>query len=222
MSEPDLSQLLAAAAALVLRPPDASALEALAESCGIKLDPGRARQDFYDALCVPQSGRYIPPYAHVLAEGRVKDGDWWYFPPPRFDGGDALMPWYEAVGFDPLQLEVDPMLKGPHRPLDNVGFILAYLAGLVASGDTGITATDDVDAIIANFTSQFLGTWVDRFCDLLEGSASPYQEAVAEAVREAILAVRERFPAAFARPVSGEESPCPCALKDVLSTSGND
>jgi hypothetical protein len=202
MPEPDLSQLLATAAALVLCPPEASALEALAGSRGIKLDPGRARQDFYDVLCVAQSGRYIPPYAHVLAAGRIKDGDWWHFPPPRFDGGDALMPWYEAVGFDPMQLDVDPMLKGPHRPLDNVGFILAYLAGLVASRDRDITGKDDADAIIANFTSQFLGMWVDHFCDLLAGSASPYLEAVAEAVREATHMVRERFPAVLALSVA--------------------
>jgi len=195
MLEPDLPQLLATAAALVLRPPDASALEALAESSEIVLDPGRARQDFYDVLCIPQSGRYIPPFAHVLAEGRVTDGDWWHFPAPHFDGGDALKPWYEAVGFDPLQLAVDPMLKGPHRPLDNVGFLLAYLAGLVASRDMGITDIGDADAIVASFTSQFMGSWIDRFCDLLEGSASPYLEAVAEAVRESIHAARERYPA---------------------------
>lgn len=195
MPEPDLSQLLAAAAALVLRPPDAPALEALAESCGIKLDPGRARQDFYDALCVPQSGRYIPPYAHVLAQGRVRDGDWWYFPPPRFDGGDALAPWYEAVGFDLMRLDADPMLKGPHRPLDNVGFILAYLAGLVASRDGGHTDTVTADAIIATFLTEQVGAWLDRFCDLLGGSGSPYLEAVAEAVQEAAQTTRARYPA---------------------------
>lgn len=116
MGEPELPQLLAAGAALLLRPPQAVALTALCESRGIELDPVRARQDFYDALCVPQSGRYIPPYAHVLAQARVRDGGWWYFPPPRFDGGDVLAPWYQAVGFDPMQLDVDPMVKGPHRP----------------------------------------------------------------------------------------------------------
>jgi len=187
--------MLAAAAALLLRPPDALALAALAESSGINLDPTQARQAFYDVLCVPQSGRYIPPYAHVLAQGRVRDGDWWYFPPPRFDGGDALMSWYEAVGFDPMQLDVDPMLKGPHRPLDNVGFILAYLAGLVASRHNGHTDTVTADAIIATFLAEHVGDWLDRFCDLLGGSGSPYLEAVAEAVQEAAHATRARYPA---------------------------
>ena len=213
MSDPDLSRMLAAAAALVLRPPDTSALAALAESGGIHLDAAQAKQDFYDVLCVPQSGRYIPPYAHVLAQGRVRDGDWWYFPPPRFDGGDALKPWYEAVGFDPLQLAVDPMLKGPHRPMDNVGFLLAYLAGLLASRDMGIVDIGDADAIVASFMSQFMGSWIDRFCDLLEGSASPYLEAVAEAVRESIYAARERHPAASASNTD--------ASRETLTASGN-
>jgi len=187
--------MLAAAAALLLRPPRASTLAALSESSGIELDPAQARQDFYDALCVPQSGRYIPPYAHVLAQGRVRDGDWWHFPPPRFDGGDALAPWYDAVGFDPMRLDADPMVKGPHRPLDNVGVILAYLAGLVASRETGKTDGATADAIIAGFLTEHVGAWLDRFCDLLGGSGSPYLDAVASAVLEAVLMTRADFPA---------------------------
>ncbi len=197
MSEPSLSRLLAAAAALLLRPPDASVLTALAESSGINLDLGPARQDFYDVLCVPQSGRYIPSYAHVLAQGRVRDGGWWHFPPPRFDGGDALAPWYEAVGFEPMRLNVDPMLKGPHRPLDQAGFMLAYLAGLVASRETDKTDGATAYAIIAAFLAEHVGAWLERFCELLGGSGSRYLQAVGEAVEEVAQAVRSCYPAAI-------------------------
>ncbi|MDE2228896.1 MAG: molecular chaperone TorD family protein [Alphaproteobacteria bacterium] len=206
MSEPSLSRLLAAAAALLLHPPDASTLAVLAESNGIEIDPAQAKQDFYDVLCVPQSGRYIPSYAHVLAQGRVRDGNWWHFPPPRFDGGDALARWYDAVGFDTLQLDADPMLKGPHRPLDQIGFVLAYLAGLVASRETGTTDKATADAIIAGFLTEHVGAWLDRFCNLLGGSGSPYLEAVANAVLEALLMARADFPAPVVETTSAEVS----------------
>lgn len=196
MPEPDLAQMLAAAAALVLQPPESKTLAALAESDAISVDLERARQDFYDVLCVPLSGRYIPPYAHVLKQGETKDdGQWWYFPPPRFDGGDGLAPWYESVDFDPQRLEADVMLRGPHRPLDNVGYILAYVAGLVASAGRASADHDDTEAAIAAFVVEHLGPWVDRFCELLAGSDSAYLEAVAGAVSEAIVALRERYPA---------------------------
>lgn len=131
MPEPDLSAVLAAAATLLLRPPDATVLAALAESNGVALEMEKARQDFYDVLCVPQSGRYIPPYAHVLLQGRSRENDWWYFPAPRYDGGDALASWYEAAGFSPRPHDIDPMLRGPHRPLDNAGLIIAFGGDIV-------------------------------------------------------------------------------------------
>ena len=85
---------------MLLAPPDPALLAALAPVAEAPLDLERARQDFYDFLCVPQSGCYIPPYAHVLARGEA-NGEYWHFPPPRFDGGDALRRWYDAAGFDP-------------------------------------------------------------------------------------------------------------------------
>jgi Nitrate reductase delta subunit len=206
MREPELPQLIAAAAALVLRPPDAPALAAMAESSGIDLDPARARQDFYDTLCVPQSGRYIPPYAHVLAQGRVRNGDWWYFPPPRYDGGDGMASWYDAVGFDPMQLDVDPMIKGAHRPLDHIGFILAYLAGLVASGESGNTEIATANSIIAAFVAENLGAWLDRYCDLLAANESPYLQAVAAAVAEVVQAARSCYPATISEAASIDKS----------------
>lgn len=210
MSEPDLAQMLAAAAALVLQPPEPKTLAALAESDGISVDLDRARQDFYDVLCIPLSGRYIPPYAHVLQQGVAKDnGQWWHFPPPRFDGGDQLASWYDAVGFDPRQLEADVMLRGPHRPLDNAGYILAYVAGLVASAGKPTEHQDDTEAVIATFVGEHIGPWIDRFCELLADSESVYLAAVSQAVSEAVEALGDRYPT---RHVEGA-SVCPASTQ---------
>ena len=204
MREPELSLLLAAAAALLLRPPDSAELAALAETSGIDLDPDQARQDFYDVLCVPQSGRYVPPYAHALAKGTVRDGNWWHFPQPRYDGGDALAPWYTAIGFEPTRLDVDPMLRGPHRPLDQVGFMLAYLAALSDIGERDPSSREAVDSLGVGFLEQNVGVWLDRFCNLLGGAGSSYLEAVAEAVDEAVNVARERYPAPVDERDAGE------------------
>jgi len=207
--EPDLVQELAAAAALLLRPPDAAILSALSESAAVEVDSTRATQDFYDVLCVPQSGRYIPPYAHVLIRGQVKDGTWWHFPPPRFDGGDALKPWYDEIGFNPMRLDADPMLKGPHRPLDQAGYIFAYLASFIASRERNNADRLIADSIIAEFAANHLGVWPDRFCNLLCGSGSSYLVAVADAVCEVVQCTRAAFPAPTAEPcVYRKPDPC--------------
>lgn len=193
MREPTLSEQLAVAAGLLLRPPQRETIAVLVKSGGRDVPLDVARQDYYDVLCMPRSGRYVPPYAHVLRHGRTEGDDLWHFPPPRFDGGDALLPWYEAVGFDPADLDVDPMLKGACRPLDHVGLILAYLSGMVASCDAGQIDSANGHAVVVAFLSDYFGEWVHLFCDLLAGSGGVFVEAVGEAVREAVLAVEARF-----------------------------
>ncbi len=190
--EPALSQMLAAAAALVLRPAEAEILANLVESGGGDITLEQARQDFYDVLCVPQSGRYISPYAHVLDRGQLLEDQCWNFPPPRFDGGDALAGWYEAVDFDPLQLDVDPMLRGPHRALDQVGFILTYLGGLVGVHEVDGT-NERAAAVLGVFLDEHVGDWMDRFCTLLGGCGSAYLQAVASAVEEVVELTRARY-----------------------------
>jgi hypothetical protein len=194
MRDPELSRLLEAAAALLLRPPDAVILEALTETSGFYIDADRARQDFYDVLCMPQSGRYIPPYAHVLARGTVRDGEFWHFPQPRFHGGDTLAAWYAAVGFDPTRLNSDPMVRGPHRPLDHVGFILACLAVLSSDSVKDACESDNKSASVGAFLAQNVGVWFDRLCNLLDKSPSVYLKAVSGAVGEALCAARQRYP----------------------------
>ena len=75
MPDDGLPERAAAAARLLLAPPDPALLAALAPLAEAPLDAERARQDFYDFLCVPQSGCYIPPYAHVLARGEWNGED---------------------------------------------------------------------------------------------------------------------------------------------------
>ncbi len=187
MSEASLSGRLAAAAALLLRPPQADTLALLSAACQVDLDPRVARQDFYDILCVPQSGRYVPPYAHVLAQGRQVD-EYRHFPQARYDGGDGLRPWYDAVGFDPLSLDVDPMNQGPHRPLDHVGYVLAFAAGLAEAAESSETAR----GCAVGFVAECLGDWIDGYADLLARSESRYINLVAGALAEAVAELRER------------------------------
>ena len=203
MPDPKLSQMLAAVAAMLLRPPSAEVLAAFAASGGSEIEAARARQDFYDVLCVPQSGRHISPYAHVLSQGHLLDDACWNFPPPRYDGGDALAEWYEAVGFDPLRLDADPMLRGPHRALDQVGFIFAYLAGLVASEEAGQPDSAAASGVIGVFLDTHLGEWIDRFCTLLGDCGSPYLHAVAGALADCTEMARARYPAVAADPLVG-------------------
>ena len=174
MSEPthpyrDLARLAAAASRLLLNPPDRDTLAALESDAGVTLDAAQARQDFYDHLCIAQSGCFLPPVAHVLAQARQTDA-FWHFATPRHDGGDALMPWYDAAGFDPSSLPADPFLSGSNRPLDHVGVLLAFLSMLLDAAQD-----DEADRIlIGEFLGEHLQPWADTFAHLLSCSASPY------------------------------------------------
>ncbi len=196
MSDTALSGHLAAAAAMVLLPPDEKLLAILAETHHTKIDLLRASRDFYDTLCVPQSGHYVPPYAHVLAKMRQIKG-YYNFPPARYDGGDALRAWYDAIDFEPLSLDVDPMNQGPHRPLDHIGFVLTFLSELADAAESSEVAGE----IAVGFTTEHFGHWVDCYVDMLSRSDSPYIGFVAEALAEAVAAVRKNFPR--------EDSPSP-------------
>jgi Nitrate reductase delta subunit len=179
----------AAAARMLLAPPDAALLGALAPAADEPLEIERARQDFYDFLCVPQSGCYIPPYAHVLARGE-RTAELWHFPPPRFDGGDALRPWYEAARFEPARLKADPLIAGPNRPFDHAGFVLAFLAALLsAAADEPAGA-----AVVSDFLAEHGGAWIDLFAELLGLSESPYITLLGQGLAELVADLRAAFP----------------------------
>ncbi|MGC8474855.1 MAG: molecular chaperone TorD family protein [Acetobacteraceae bacterium] len=197
MSDRGLAGRAAAAARLLLAPPDPAVLESLAPLAEAPLRLEAARQDFYDFLCVPQSGCYIPPYAHVLARGEW-NGEYWHFPPPRYDGGDTLRAWYEAAGFDPAALEVDPLIAGANRPLDHAGFVLAFLAGLLAQAET----EPDGAPVVAVFAAEHLGAWVDLLAELLAVSGSPYISLLGGGLHELVAELRAGF-GAVDEPVEG-------------------
>lgn len=185
MPDRGLASRAAAAAHLLLVPPDQATLAALAPAAEEVLDGEAARQDFYDYLCVPQSGCYIPLYAHVLARGEWS-GEYWHFPPPRFDGGDALRIWYDAAGFDPAALPADPLLGGENRPLDHAGTVLAFLAGLIEQAH----ATPEHADVVRDFVVEHVDGWADLFAELLMAAASPYIALLGSGLHEFLVELR--------------------------------
>ena len=188
MLDDGLPERAAAAARLLLAPPDPALLAALTPLAEAPLDAERSRQDFYDFLCVTQSGCYIPPYAHVLARGEW-NGEYWHFPPPRYDGGDALRPWYDAAGFDPASLQADPLIAGANRPLDHAGFVLAFLAGLLVQA----RADPEGAIVVRGFVAEHLGPWVDLLSELLAVSGSPYITLLGGGLHEFVVDMRVEF-----------------------------
>jgi hypothetical protein len=189
LEDAELGRLAGAASRLLLNAPNARELDALREQTGQVLELARARQDFYDFLCVPQSGCFLPPYAHVLAAARETD-EFWHFPQARFDGGDILMPWYDAVAFHPAQLQADPMLGAANRPLDHVGVTLAFLALLLNSA-----SHDEADReVIGEFISLHVQPWSEVFVRLLTQSGSGYLFLVGEAIGDLMEALRAAHP----------------------------
>lgn len=185
----ELARLAGAASFLLLNAPDAPMLDALRAQTGQVLDLVHARQDFYDFLCVPQSGCFLPPYAHVLSAAQETD-EFWHFPPARAGGGDALMPWYDAAEFRPADLRADPILGASNRPLDHVGVLLAFLALLLDSATDG-----EADrAVVAEFVGDHVQPWAGVFVRLLTRSGSDYLELVGEAVGDLVAALRAVHP----------------------------
>lgn len=182
----ELARLAAAASVLLLNPPDATTLAALEPVAGTALDLAQSRQDFYDHLCIAQSGCFLPPVAHVLAQARQTD-TYWHFGTPRHDGGDALLPWYDAASFDPAALPADPILAGANRPLDHVGVLLAFLAVLLDAAQD-----DDADrTLIGEFLGEHIEPWGDTFAHLLSRAASPYIALLGSMLLDLFAALRQ-------------------------------
>lgn len=198
MRDPELAADTAALARFFLGPPDGAVAASWLEAAGAPLDLTRARQDYYDYFCIPQSGCFIPPYAHVLGRSEEFE-DYWHFPPPRHDGGDVLLPWYDVAGFDPLEAVLDPMLKGANQPSDHIGFILAFLASLLALAD----ATSDRDrGVVAEFLAEHVLPWARFLPQLLLKADSAYVRGLGSALRDWIDGMLEVYPEALALPAS--------------------
>jgi hypothetical protein len=199
----DLARLAEAASRLLLNSPNEVTLAALEKSSGGVLDLERSRQDFYDHLCIVQSGCFVPPVAHVLRQARQTEA-YWHFGTPRYDGGDALALWYDASGFEPSELPADPFLAGANRPLDHVGVLLAFLAALLNAAHD-----DEADRLlIGEFLGEHIEPWADTFAQLLSCSASPYIALLGSMFVDLFDALRETIPSLMPRKQWGQPNLC--------------
>ncbi|OIQ79420.1 nitrate reductase delta subunit [mine drainage metagenome] len=190
MSDPtELARLASAASYLLLNAPDAQTLAVLEAPEGEPLDLARARQDFYDFLCIPQSGCFLPPFAHVLSQAQ-ETAEYWHFSMPKYDGGDSLLPWFDAAGFDTTSLPADPILAAANRPLDHVGVLLAFLALLLDAAQDSETDR----AVLGEFLGEHVQPWADTLVNLLCQAESPYIALLGAALRDLFDAVREGYP----------------------------
>ena len=179
-------EALAAAGLLLLRPPDEAILDAL--GLGTCENLGEYRQHFYDRLCMPWSTRYLPGFEHVFRKATVDEGGVWHFPPAHFEGGKGVEMLYQQFGFEHHRLPVEPQFQGPHIPGDHLGFMLIFLGRAWELPHTDAIAGEK----LSRFATRFLGEWVDNYLDLLPaGMHSPYLDAVAGAMDEAVEKVRE-------------------------------
>ncbi|MHB1669478.1 molecular chaperone TorD family protein [Thiomonas sp.] len=185
----ELARLASAASYLLLNAPDAQTLTVLLTAAGEPLDPKRARQDFYDYLCILQSGCFLPPFAHVLSQAQ-QTAEYWHFPTPKYDGGDALLPWYDAGRFDPTVLPADAILAAANRPLDHVGVLLAFLALLLDAAQD--RETDRI--VLSEFLGEHIQPWADRFVHVMAQAESPYIALLGTILRDLFDAVREAYP----------------------------
>lgn len=198
MRDQKLAADTAALARFFLGPPDQVVAASFEVATDLSLDLVGARQDFYDYFCIPQSGCFIPPYAHVLARSQ-KIEDCWHFPAPRYDGGDVLQPWYDVAGFDPLGTALDPMLKGANQPMDHIGFILAFLANVLVLTDT----SSDLDrGIVAEFLAEHVLPWARLLPQLLLKADSAYISELGFVLREWTESMVEAYPEALDIPVT--------------------
>ena len=185
----ELARLAHAASRLLLNAPDEATLAAMEAAAGGMLDLEQSRQAFYDHLCIAQSGCFLPPIAHVLKQARQTEA-YWHFGMPRYDGGDALAPWYDAAGFEPSGLLADPFLAGANRPLDHVGVLLAFLAAVLNAAHD-----DEADrTLIGEFLGEHIEPWADTFAHLLSCSASLYIALLGSMLGDLFAAVRDAFP----------------------------
>lgn len=189
MSDQELARLAEAGSRLLLQAPDEQILAALAGLPHAPLDLRQAQQDFYDFLCTLQSGCFLPPYAHVLTQAEETE-EFWHFPSARYDGGDALLPWYDTAGFNPMELQAAPILTTSNRPLDHVGVLLAFLTLLLDAS----SGSDFDRQVLTDFITEHVQPWADVFAHLLTQAESAYISLVGEALEDFFTALRATHP----------------------------
>lgn len=109
------------AAALLLKRPGPEIVAQAAPFFGFELSDEvveLALKDWNELFFVPSSGRYMPPLESVFREERLGG--------PLTAGARAA---YQASGFDPRELDMDPLWKSSLHP-DHLGVELAFVSAL--------------------------------------------------------------------------------------------
>jgi len=184
--------LACTAGTLLLTEPDHRLLRCLLETTDFQVGTLETlRQAFYDRLCMPQSGLYVPPFEHVFRGGRKANGVW-HFPPARADGALEVEAIYREQGFRHTTLNVAPLFRSAHLPGDHIGFMLIFLGWMLRSRTGYDTA---LCSLLGRFVARHLDGWIEPFGErLCAGDTTGYLTAVAAAVSESAAELRRRLP----------------------------
>ena len=178
-------QLLLTAASLLVTEPNEK-LCVMLRQVGCQLSLKQLRQRFYDRLCMPQSGWYLPPYEQVFKK-RYRVENVWHFPAAQYDQAVQVENIYAHYAFRHDLLCVHPLLRGVH-PGDHLGFMLVFVGSLLNQSLQG----EDWAGLrpeLNGFVQAHLD-WLKDFCALLPvGDDSGYLAAVADALREAMTSL---------------------------------
>ncbi len=182
----ETGQLLLTAGSLLLTEPDEK-LCAMLRQVGCELSLKQIRQRFYDRLCMPQSGWYLPPYEQVFKK-RYRVDNIWHFPAAHYDQAVQVESIYARYAFRHEQLCVHPLLRGVY-PGDHLGFMLVF-AGSLLQHPLEDEDWERLRPDLYGFAQAHLNDWLEDFCDLLPvGDDSGYLTAVADALREAMTSL---------------------------------
>ena len=90
------------------------------------------KQEYYDHFFVPSTKNYIPPYESAVIDATIKSGDKkkkWKYGSLWTNSTYHVSMCYEAVGFNPFELQIEEGLKASKVP-DHIGFELAFMGYL--------------------------------------------------------------------------------------------
>ena len=150
------------AAALLLKRPATGLVRAAAAVVGYEQPENEldlALRDWSELFFVPSRARYMPPFESAFREKRL--------------GGalaaDALAA-YQASGFDPAALDMDPLWRAAWRP-DHLGVESAFVCALLRGA---ADRPEDGPALAASaglFHSRHIAPWAGDYGRLLSGAA---------------------------------------------------
>ncbi|WP_243311241.1 molecular chaperone TorD family protein [Fundidesulfovibrio agrisoli] len=143
------------------------AAEAVAEAVALSVE------DWSDLFFSPRSGRYLPPLESVFREGRLSGEAAW-------NARQA----YEAAGFEPAQLDMDPLWRAIPHP-DHLGFELAFVSALLRCADEDAAGAAALHATARAFHAERIAPWAGAYgLKLAEAARSPLYKAAGALLQE--------------------------------------